>query len=155
MIYYDLAKNWRKVSRHIAQAKPRLVRDFDKYARGMWGERFTEKNVPSDFEDPEWRDRTKKNRKPFWRYVKSGACHWIVNFALELAMRVEPGRHWRIVTSGHIVGRNPNHSTVWDGDKTLFEFNYLAFGIGANECFEAACVRILKPGKFLRLYYPS
>ena len=40
--------------------------------------------------------------------MKHAACHWLVNFALELAQLVEPDRKWRIITSD-------KHSTVWDG----------------------------------------
>jgi hypothetical protein len=60
-----------------------------------------------------------------------GACHWLVNFNLKLAMLVEPEKPWRIVTSD-------KHSTVWDGAHTLFEFNFLAFGIPAQECIDLA-----------------
>jgi hypothetical protein len=57
-------------------------------------------------------------------YVKHAACHWLVNFALELAQHVEPNRAWRIITS-------QEHSTVWDGKDTLFDFNFLALGVTA------------------------
>jgi len=157
MIYYDLEKNWRKVCQHVRKAKPRLVRDFNKYTLGRWGERFPENSVPAEFESCDWSlMRTIKGEKyrPFWRYVKHGACHWVVNFALELAMLTEPKRIWRIITSGHIES-SLNHSTVWDGDETLFDFNYQALGINADVCFKTADVRRLKPGRFLRLYYYS
>jgi hypothetical protein len=41
---------------------------------------------------------------------------------------------------------------VWDGENTLFEFNYLALGIGAEECFRCARQRELPVGKPLRVY---
>lgn len=154
MIYYDLAKNWRKVCQHVRKAKPCLVRDFNKYTMGRWGKRFPKDAVPADFESCDWALGREDDYKPFWRYVKHGACHWIVNFALELAMLTEPKREWRILTSGHIVGLDPNHSTVWDGDKTLFDFNYQALGISANECFRNSNVRHLEPGKLLKVHYP-
>jgi hypothetical protein len=59
------------------------------------------------------------------------ACHWIVNFTLRLAILAVPERPWRILSS-------PEHSTVWDGEKTLFDFNYQAMGVPADECFERA-----------------
>ena len=43
-------------------------------------------------------------------------CHWLVNFSLRLAERVDPDRPWRIITSD-------SHSTVWDGYDLLFDFN--------------------------------
>jgi hypothetical protein len=52
----------------------------------------------------------------------------VVNFNLKLAQLVAPDRPWRIVTSH-------NHSTVWDGDSTLFDLNGLALINDADECF--------------------
>jgi len=63
----------------------------------------------------------------------------------------DPGRataaRWRIVTSA-------KHSTVWDGAEMLFEFNFLAFGVPADECFKRAFEggTVLPPGKFRRTY---
>jgi hypothetical protein len=48
--------------------------------------------------------------------VKHAACHWLVNFALRLAILAEPARPWQIVSS-------QAHSTVWDGQSTLFDCN--------------------------------
>jgi hypothetical protein len=62
-----------------------------------------------------------------------------------MAVLVEPERPWRVITSD-------KHSTVWDGRETLFEFNFQAFGISADECFAFATEaeanpRELRPGK--------
>jgi hypothetical protein len=38
---------------------------------------------------------------------------------------------------------------VWDGQKTLFEFNYLALGISAEECFAKANDQELLLGEYL------
>jgi len=71
-----------------------------------------------------------------------------VNFALRLACLAEPKRSWRIVTSD-------KHSTVWDGHRTLFEFNFQAMGIDAQECWERAAVGgyELTPGRYLKVYH--
>jgi hypothetical protein len=61
-------------------------------------------------------------------------------------MLAQPKKSWRIITS-------EKHSTVWDGDQTLFDFNFQAFGIDPNECFDRAFEKELKPGKYLRVYY--
>lgn len=53
---------------------------------------------------------------------------------------VEPSRPWRIVTSA-------DHSTVWDGEEALFDFNFLALGIDSDECFALADGRRLPMGK--------
>jgi hypothetical protein len=66
----------------------------------------------------------------------------LVNFTLRLAQMVEPRRRWRIITSRE-------HSTVWDGEELLFDFNFQAMGIAPPECFKLAHKRELKLGEFL------
>jgi hypothetical protein len=58
---------------------------------------------------------------------------------------VEPARPWRIVTS-------QKHSTVWDGDRLLSDFNFQAMKLAPQTCFELANKRVLKPGKFIPVY---
>ena len=60
-------------------------------------------------------------------------------------MLVMPERPWWIINS-------VKHSTVWDSEETLFDFNFQAFGIDANECFHMAFENELAPGKYLRVY---
>jgi hypothetical protein len=57
-------------------------------------------------------------------------------------MLAEPQEPWRILTSGL-------HSTVWDGERTLFEFNYQAFKIYPAQCFSNARWEQLAPGQLL------
>jgi hypothetical protein len=61
-------------------------------------------------------------------------------------MLTEPNRMWRIITS-------PEHSTVWDGDETLFDLNFQAMGLSPQECFHKAFKRRLKPGQYLNVYF--
>jgi hypothetical protein len=140
--YYDLSKNWRKVKRHLDNPRvaETLVRDFNKFTYGRWRERFTAGHYPFEFESCDWWLGHRGRRPKFWNYVKHAACHWLVNFALELAQLVEPNRKWRIISSD-------KHSTVWDGENTLFGFNFLALGISPKECFELAYEHELKPGQ--------
>ena len=70
-----------------------------------------------------------------------------------MAMLAEPRRPWRIITSDQ-------HSTVWDGERMLFEFNFQAFGIPADECFACATdpqanPKELKPGEEQKVGYPE
>ena len=133
MQYYPLTKNWRKIKPHLSdeQLNKIMRRDFGKFVRGRWGREFPDGHYPFDFETCDWH-LERKGRPPEWhRYVKHAACHWVVNTALRMAMLVEPKRPWRIITSDE-------HSTVWDGDATLFDFNFQALGITAEECFAAA-----------------
>jgi hypothetical protein len=96
--------------------------------------------LPSDFESCDWQFGHKGRRPAFWRYTKHAACHWLVNFNLRLAEHVEPTRAWRIITSDA-------HSTAWDGDRLLFDFNFQAMGIPPQECFDLAYKEELAPGK--------
>ena len=143
MRYYDLQRHWAKrIEHHLADHKlnATLVRDFRKFTLGNWNEPFIQGQFPRDFESCDWSCEHRGREPRFWCYVKHGACHWLVNFNLRLAQLVEPDRLWRIVTSDA-------HSTMWDGKQTLFEFNFLAFGISADDCFALACVDHLPPGE--------
>jgi hypothetical protein len=142
MRYYDLKAKWRKVRPHLANEELNkiLVRDFNKYTQGHWNKPFQEGKYPRDYENADWSWEHKGREPAYWRYVKHAACHWLVNFTLKLAMLVEPARPWRIITSDL-------HSTVWDGEETLFDFNYQAMGISPDECFARARHKELPPGK--------
>src|SRR5262245_58766122 len=123
--YYDLKKNWSKVRRHLQDKKLNdiLVRDFNKFTYGRWRKKFTYGQYPSDFESCDWQYGKGRGRPPaYWRYTKHSACHWLVNFNLRLATLIIPEEPWRIITS-------EQHSTVWNGDEIIFEFNYQAFGV--------------------------
>jgi hypothetical protein len=151
MQYYDLQKNWRRVRRHLADKKLNniLVRDFNKYTLGIQGKEFTHGHVPFEFESGLFllqQHEGRRGRSPaFWAYTKHSACHWLVNFNLRLAMLVMPERPWRIITSAR-------HSTVWDGNDLILDFNSQAFGIDPNECFARAAHKELPPGKYRRVY---
>jgi hypothetical protein len=144
MKYYDLKKNWHRVMPHLGDKELNeiLVRDFNDFTFGRWGRKFTYGDLPCEFESCDWDWEHRGRRPAFWNYVKHGACHWLVNFNLRLAMLVKPKRHWRIIAS-------EDHSTVWDGNDTLFDFNFLAFGIDPNECFDLAFEEELEPGEYL------
>jgi hypothetical protein len=146
--YYDLKRNWtRKIVPHLddPELNEILVRDFNKFTVGTRSESFKLDNTPEQFDEGEWRNRRRLPWPLFWYFVADRACHWIVNFALRLAMLVEPERPWRILHS-------PFHSTVWDGGKTLFDFNLQAKGTRADVCFEHATKGggiALPPGEYL------
>jgi hypothetical protein len=151
MRYYDLKRHWtRKIEPHLADPRLNavLIRDFDKFTRGLWGDRFTGGQYPREFESCDWWIDHRGPEPCYWRYVKHSACHWLVNFNLRLAQLVEPGRPWRILTSDE-------HSTVWDGERTLFDFNFLALGVPPEECFRLADRKRLPPGKELPVYLAS
>jgi hypothetical protein len=150
MRYYDLQKNWtRKIEPHLAneQLNDILVRDLNRFSSSRWGKPFLHGQYPWEYGDSQWMEEHMGRRPRYWRYTQVGSCHWLVNFNLRLAMLVEPQRPWRIV-------RSAKHSTVWDGAETLFEFNLLAYGVPAQECFDVAREDgvVMRPGKFRRTY---
>jgi hypothetical protein len=151
MHYYDLQKNWtKKIEPHLGnkQLNNILVRDLNKLSSSRWGKPFVHGQYPWKYSSClEWMDGHKGRHPRYWRYTQFGSCHWLVNFNLKLATLVEPQQPWRIIMS-------PKHSTVWDGGETLFEFNFLAFGTPAQECFDLASEDgiVLPPGKFRRAY---
>lgn len=152
MRYYDVPGKWtRRIVPHLADKKLNdiLVRDFNRYTMGRWGIPFTHGELPCHHETCLWQP-TLPPDPPFWDYVKHAACHWLVNFALRLATLVEPKQAWRIVTSHR-------HSTVWDGQKTLFDLNFLALGIDASECWQMATDKgkVLRPGKYRQTWFPD
>jgi hypothetical protein len=147
--YYDLRRHWtRRIMPHLADRELNaiLLRDFNKFTYGRWRLRFRPGDLPCHFESCDWSSERPRPHPRFWAYVKHSACHWLVNFDLRLATLAEPDRPWRILTSDR-------HCTVWDGARTLFDFNFLAFGISPNMCFQLANETELPVGKPLRVGY--
>jgi hypothetical protein len=148
MRYYDLKGHWtRRIEPHLDDEwlNAILVRDFNKFTYGRWRQVFTAGQYPREFESCDWSIEHRGKEPRYWRYVKHSACYWLVNFNLRLAQLAEPRRPWCILTSDE-------HSTVWDGDQTLFDFNFLALGVAPEECFRLANRRQLKPGRELKVY---
>jgi hypothetical protein len=151
--YYDLKRHWsKKVLPHLHDKTLNdiLVKDFNKYTSGRWKKKFILGQLPHEFETGDWWLDHKGPKPRFWWYTKSEACHWLVNFNLKLASLVSPNQKWQIITSDL-------HSTVLNGADTLFDFNFLAFGIPPAECFDLAVqganAKTLPPGKFRKVYY--
>src|SRR5438270_729454 len=116
MRYYDVPGNWTKrIVPHLGDRRLNevLVRDFNKYTYGRYRKPFTRGMYPCEFDHSPWLSGHRGTRPRYWLYVAYRACHWLVNFNLRLATLAEPDRRWRIITS-------PDHSTVWDGNWTLF-----------------------------------
>jgi hypothetical protein len=155
MKFYPVVQHWsRKIRQHLENPvlQKVLVSDFNKYTVGCWGKRFRRGDYPMDFDGCDWREFVLGRPPRYFQYVSHGACHWLVNFNLALAHFTEPKKAWRIV-------RSPIHSTVWDGEHTLFDLNGMAFCKGgAPECFRrAACEpdsRELGPRELLEVGLP-
>jgi len=150
MQYYDLQRNWRRIRPHLTDPTVAsvLVRDFNKFTFGRWEHEFLPGMVPHEFETCDWWCSHRGRLPAYWQYVKHAACHWLVNFNLELAQASVRGREWRIVSSR-------NHSTVWDGDVTLFDPNFQALKVAPAECYAMARGRVLKPGQHLTVNFAA
>ena len=150
MRYYSPVKNWQKIKRHLGNEEVNriLYEEFNKFTYGSWGQTFVKGQLPWEFEGCDWQVERIGRPPGYWKYVKHAACHWLVNFNLALANLVEPKRPWRIITS-------VKHSSVWDGDKMLFDFNFSAFEVPAEKTFEMAHKRVLPVGTYLEVGYPA
>ncbi|MDG2112042.1 MAG: hypothetical protein P8N02_05450 [Actinomycetota bacterium] len=103
---------------------------------------------PSHFDSCDWRSNRGGRPGPapaYFEYVCHSACHWLVNLNLFVAMQAEPDRPWRIV-------RSDEHSTVWDGDVTLWDTNFLALRIDVDEAWTLAAEQpeseVYPPGRY-------
>ena len=103
---------------------------------------------PTDFESRDWQEDHKGRCPEYWQYTKHAACHWLVNFNLIVALRALPYKQWRILTS-------QKHSTVWDGQGLLFDFNLQAMGVPAEESFALANEEELRPGQQLEVDFAN
>ncbi len=152
MRYYDFKKHWtRKVEPHLED--PLLLdvleQDFGLFLRergrvnGYTPQVFKRGMYPADFESCYWQEGHRGPAPRYWRYVRHSACHWLVNFALRLAVLSEPTKPWRIVTSDQ-------HSTVWDGGDVLFDLQFSALGTPPETAWQLASVggSVLLPGDF-------
>jgi len=135
MQYYPIVKNWRKIKKHLNDKNLNniLNDNFNKFTYGRWKIKFPSDRVkfPRDIETCDWEFWVRGRHPEYFKYVKHSACHWLVNFNLELAKLVEPTRQWRILT-GNL------HSTVWDGGDILFDLNFSALRINPNEAYKMA-----------------
>ena len=145
--YYDLMKYWsKKIQPHLEdeELSDILTYDFNRYTWGRWKIEFPNDKFPADYESCDWDLGHRGPRPRYWLYTKHGACHWLANFSLRLAMLSLPGHAWRIITSDF-------HSSVWDGGDLLFDFNFLRMGISPKECFALAHEEELEPGKYMEV----
>jgi len=133
MKYYPIVKNWHKIRKHLNNKELNniLNKDFNKFTYRRRKQKFPSQRgrYPGDFESCDW--DIGRRLPEVAKYVKHSACHWLVNFNLKMAQLVKPNKNWRIVTS-------QEHLTVWGGQNTLFDFNFLIMEISPNESFRIA-----------------
>lgn len=145
MTYYPIQQRWRKVGPiyRSAQATEIWYPEMLAFAAQRcldYGFSFKPPkqlpDSPAYFDTCDWRFfRDKPGPAPaFWDYACHSACHWTANLSLFVAMQAEPDRAWRLVTSN-------SHTTVWDGQTTLWDTNFAALGVPADEAWELAANR--------------
>jgi hypothetical protein len=144
--YYDAIRNWGKIESHLNDSKIRsvLTADFSKYLHDRMNVAMDPSKFPGDYEDWPWLLARQDGSPAFWKLVKHGACHWLVNTNLLLAQRVAPNRNWRILHSDA-------HSTVWDGVSTFFDLNFKALRIAPSQTWKLASAggKTMEPGKMI------
>ena len=148
--YVDLKKHWNKIEALLAPGSPindRMRHDFSLYVEGRWGEHgisFDDYEWPNDLESFSWQGSTVGRPPRFWKLVKHGACHWLVNYQLMLARAIMPKHDWRILTSD-------DHSTVWNMKGLLWDANFLALKKTPQEAFDLANYEVMQAGEMLPL----
>lgn len=152
--FYDIGTQWNKL-RPIFRAPE--TRDVWFYEMCLWyhypmcSESLLEtfdtihqdKRYPRCFTDCEWRKA--QGEEPEWfNWACENACHYLVSLNLFVAQTIAPKRKWRIVSSDL-------HSTVWDGETTLFDINAYCFKEDIVETWELATAENtqLEPGTFM------
>jgi hypothetical protein len=143
MRYYPIQKQWRKLKpiygsiMAAAIWHPEMEAFAANRARSngypFKSEAWTPELRPWHYDSCDWRwDHGRPGPNPsFWDYTCHSACHWTCSLHLWVAKHVQPDLPWRIVTSDR-------HSTVWDGAETLWDGNFLALGVPADEAWELA-----------------
>lgn len=156
--FYPLQRRWRKVGPIYRSDMARAIwlpemKAYQRQRMSDYGVTYaypeeTPDLRPSDWESSDWR-YTCGRRGPepaYWQYLTHGSCHWMCNLHLWVAVRAESDRPWRIVTSG-------KHSTVWDGDQTLWDPQFMALGVSATDAWDLAAEQpdseMLPPGELM------
>ena len=150
--YFDFKRHWTKrIQPNLSDAEYNrvLIRDFGKWT-GQWNKPFGPGMYPEAFDCCDWRLDLRGRPARLLSYVCHGACHWLVNSTLRLAMLTVPDDHWRIV-------RSSEHSTVWNGGYMLFDLNFYGLGIPAIECFDLAYKRgrVMPLGAYIQVGTPD
>ncbi len=164
--YVDVQKHWRrlgpifKCETAFKVWKPCMEenRKWRAEEHGFEYRPHPEYQTPADYDSCDWRfncfDHPRRGRRPaFWDFACHGACHWLVDLNLYVAVKAYPKQPWRIL---HCSTAKNNHSTVWNGDMQeplLFDVNFLALGVAASEALQTAWQgRELWVGEALKAY---
>jgi len=157
-IYVNVQKYWRRLSPIFRSQRAACIwmpcmleywmtrADEYKYEfKPPWNEPY----FPAIFDSCDWRFERRGRHPAYWDFVVHGACHWIVDLDLFVAINAYPEIPWQILSS-------QRHSTVWNGDlrePLLFDVNYLALDVPPAEALQTAWPgRLLEPSRYLKEY---
>jgi hypothetical protein len=144
MKHYGIQKNWKKLKPffNTDDVQKQIVKELisSQYSNCMdYGLDFKLKNTdfqnwkPCQFESSDWLyNLGRRGRRPdYFKFVKSMWCHWSVNVSMVALKEADPKTPWRIVVSDE-------HSTIWDGESTLFDILFEAKELDASEAWSLA-----------------
>lgn len=143
MQYFPIQKQWRRLGSLYRSFDAALIwfPEMEAFSASRAEDRgyaykpaqLTPDLRPAYYDSCDWRwGSGRRGPHPaFWDFAVHGACHWTCSLHLWVAMQVQPERPWRIVTAN-------KHSTVWDGERTLWDGNFLALGIPADDAWDLA-----------------
>ena len=144
--FYPIQKRWKKLGPIYRSPEAKAIwlpemMDYQRQRMEDYGVSYdypkdTPELRPSAWDSCDWRfTRGKPGPEPaYFEYVCHASCHWLANLSLYVAMEAEPSRPWRIVSSNA-------HTTVWDGDETLWDAQFQALGVSATDAWDLAAER--------------
>jgi len=133
--YYNISRNWKDL-KPVYYSEPIskvCFREMNEYSKVRNWALNTDKSrfLPIEFDSCDWRCERKDRPPAFDDFICHAACHWIVNINLAVVKIAQPATPWRVVHS-------EGHSTLWDGNKTLFDTNFL--GLRARCVFTSLAI---------------
>jgi hypothetical protein len=147
--YFDHRKHWRKLqpifeSDEIKDVSNREMNSF-KLADYHPGNRvYRTFRYPEEYDYGDWRFWRGRGRPAnYLKWVCAGSCHWSAVVNLHVLKIYQPEIPWQLVTSR-------DHSTVWDGNKLIFDMQYYALTVPIDEL-----VAIVNSSKNRKIYPPG
>ena len=128
--YFDISRHWKTLNpiyespeiRELALYEMNCYRECQALNYGIKFKEIKEFRYPGYFDSCDWRcDR--RGRPPLYdNWICHSACHWIANINMAVVKKAFPNREWRVINSYF-------HSTVFDGDRTIYDTNLKGMNI--------------------------
>lgn len=128
--YFDVSKHWNKLNPiyESNEIKEFVLLQLNEYLEvkaeddGYTFKPLTEFEYPYLYNMDCWICNGRKRRLKYFNWVLHRACHYMAPVNLEVIAEAFPNKEWRLVNSDF-------HSTVWDGERTVYDLNYKALGV--------------------------